>query len=107
MGDFTATALGIGYLASGILFGALITIRALAWWKLHLDEIVAFWWAYALTRPLGASFADYVSKAPSHSGLGFGDGPTALLLTAAVVVLVAYLSVTRNDIQSPVDPAVR
>jgi uncharacterized membrane-anchored protein len=107
VGDFTAMALGIGYLASGIVFGVLIMIPALAWWKFDLDEIVAFWWAYVLTRPLGASFADYASKPTSHSGLGFGDGQTALVLTAAVLVLVAYLSVAKNDIQPPIDPAAR
>src|ERR1019366_9516532 len=59
LGDFTATSLGLGYLASGILFGVVILIPALAWWKLGLNAVAAFWMAYVVTRPLGASFADY------------------------------------------------
>ncbi len=55
--------------------------------------------AYVVTRPLGASIADYISKPTSMSGLGFGDGPTALLFTVAVFGLVFYLAVARPDIQ--------
>jgi uncharacterized membrane-anchored protein len=103
VGDFTASALGLGYLASGILFGVLIMMPAVAWWQFHLDEVAAFWWAYVLTRPLGASFADYFSKHRSISGLGFGDGPTAAVVAAVVLLLVVYLSIARNDIQPSVD----
>jgi uncharacterized membrane-anchored protein len=99
LGDFTATSLNLGYLASGILFGAIILIPALAWWKFGLNPIAAFWFAYVVTRPLGASFADYISKPRSTSGIGFGDGPTALVFALAVVVLVAYLIIARPDIQ--------
>jgi uncharacterized membrane-anchored protein len=99
LGDFTATSLNLGYLASGILFGVVILIPALAWWKFNLNAVAAFWMAYVVTRPLGASFADYISKPPHLSGLGFGDGPTAAVFTVAVVVLVAYLTVARPDIQ--------
>lgn len=101
LGDFTATALNLGYLASGILFGVLILIPALAWWKFHVNPVVAFWCAYVLTRPLGASFADYISKPADLSGIGFGDGHTALVFTLAVAVLVLYLAVRRPDIQPP------
>jgi uncharacterized membrane-anchored protein len=102
LGDFTATALGLGYLASGILFGVIILIPALARWRLGLNGVAAFWFAYVVTRPLGASFADYISKARNLSGIGFGDGQTALVFTAAVVVLVVYLTIFRPDIQDPV-----
>jgi uncharacterized membrane-anchored protein len=99
LGDFTATALNLGYLASGVLFGVLILIPALAWWKFNLNAVVAFWCAYIVTRPLGASFADYISKPTSMSGIGFGDGPTALVFTVAVAALVLYLMIVRPDIQ--------
>jgi uncharacterized membrane-anchored protein len=102
LGDFTATALGLGYLASGILFSVIILIPALARWRLGLNGVAAFWFAYVVTRPLGASFADYISKGRNISGIGFGDGQTALVFTAAVVVLVSYLTVARPDIQDPV-----
>jgi len=99
VGDFTANALGLGYLASGFLFTALILMPWVAWKRFGLGEIAAFWWAYVLTRPLGASFADYLCKPVVHGGTGFGEGPTALVLTAAVIGMVVYLSVARNDIQ--------
>jgi uncharacterized membrane-anchored protein len=104
LGDFTATSLGLGYLASGILFGVVILIPALAWWKFDLNAIAAFWMSYVVTRPLGASFADYISKKPHLSGIGFGDGPTAAVFAAAVFVLVAYLAVSRSDIQPDLQP---
>jgi uncharacterized membrane-anchored protein len=99
LGDFTATSLNLGYLASGILFGVVILLPALAWWRLGLNSIAAFWASYVVTRPLGASFADYISKAHDISGINFGDGPTAIVFAAAVLVLVAYLAIARPDIQ--------
>jgi uncharacterized membrane-anchored protein len=101
LGDFTATSLHLGYLASGILFGVVILIPALAWRQFGLNGIAAFWMSYVVTRPLGASFADYISKPPSISGINFGDGPTAIVFAIAVFVLVSYLAIARPDIQRP------
>jgi len=102
LGDFTATSLGMGYLASGIFFFVLILLPALAWSRFGLDSITAFWMAYVVTRPLGASFADYISK-PSHmTGLGFGDGQTAVVFALAVFAFVAYLAIAKPDIQPAV-----
>src|SRR5208282_1750622 len=103
LGDFTATALGLGYLASGIMFGIIILIPAVAWSRFGLGSVAAFWFAYVVTRPLGASFADYFSKPHSLSGFGFGDGRTAVIAAIITAVLVAYLAVTRHDIQQPTD----
>jgi uncharacterized membrane-anchored protein len=99
LGDFTATSLNLGYLGSGILFGVLILLPALAWWQLGLNSIAAFWMSYVLTRPLGASFADYISKPRALGGLNFGNGPTAVVFAVAVFVLVLYLAIARPDIQ--------
>jgi uncharacterized membrane-anchored protein len=101
LGDLVATPLHLGYLASGILFFFVILIPALFWWRFGLNSVVAFWFAYVVTRPLGASFADYLSKPHSISGLNLGDGPVALVITIIVAVLVGYLAVSRNDIQRP------
>jgi uncharacterized membrane-anchored protein len=101
LGDFTAAVVNLGYLGSGVLFGVLILVPALAWWRLRLDAVAAFWCAYVLTRPLGASFADYISKPPRISGAGFGDGPTSAVFLVAIVAGVAWLAVTRRDIQAP------
>jgi uncharacterized membrane-anchored protein len=108
LGDFTATALNLGYLSSGIMFAVIILIPAIAWWRFGLNPIVGFWFAYVVTRPLGASFADYVSKSRSISGINFGDGPTSAVSALVLVLLVAYVAVTRKDIQRPAaaDPAV-
>ncbi len=99
LGDFTATSLNLGYLASGVLFAVVIFLPALAWWRLGLNAIGAFWMSYIVTRPLGASFADYISKARNISGIDFGDGPTAVAFAVAVLVLVSYLAIARPDIQ--------
>ncbi|MGO9973908.1 MAG: hypothetical protein ACLP01_14115 [Solirubrobacteraceae bacterium] len=108
LGDFTATSLGMGYLASGIFFFALILLPALAWWRLGLNSVAAFWMAYVITRPLGASFADYISKPSSISGIGFGNGPTAVLFAVATLLLVSYLAIAQPDIQRSVNtPAQR
>jgi uncharacterized membrane-anchored protein len=103
LGDFTATSLNLGYLDSGILFAIVILIPALAHWKLGLNGIAAFWMSYIVTRPLGASFADYISKPKNLSGINFGDGPTAIVFAVAVFVLVAYLALARPDIQKPLE----
>ncbi|MGO9341025.1 MAG: hypothetical protein ACLP6E_00700 [Acidimicrobiales bacterium] len=99
LGDLTATPLGLGYLSSGIIFSAIILIPAIAWKIFGLNGVVAFWCSYVVTRPLGASFADYISKPPAISGIGFGDGQTAVVFTLAVAVLVLYLAIARPDIQ--------
>ena len=101
LGDWTAVSLHLGYLASGILFFLIILIPAVAWWRFGLNSVVAFWFAYVVTRPLGASFADYFGKPHSLSGANYGEATVALITTIIVAVLVGYLSVTRRDIQPP------
>jgi uncharacterized membrane-anchored protein len=101
LGDFTASSLNLGYLDSGILFGVVILIPAVARWQFGLNGIAAFWMSYIVTRPLGASFADYISKPHNISGINFGDGPTAIVFAVAVFVLVSYLAIAKPDIQRP------
>jgi uncharacterized membrane-anchored protein len=100
LGDLTATTLGLGYLASGLLFAVVIAIPAIGYWRLRWNAIFCFWFAYVATRPLGASFADWLGKPKSAGGLGLGDGPVALALTIAIFCLVAFLAVTRRDVQT-------
>nr|WP_245985262.1 hypothetical protein [Streptomyces tateyamensis] len=92
VGDLTAATLGLGYLSSGFLFAGLILVPALAHRFLRLGAVLSFWWAYVLTRPLGASFADWLGVGKERGGLGLGTGPVTLAVLALVVVLVAYLS---------------
>lgn len=99
LGDFTATSLNLGYLASGIIFTAIIFLPLFARWGFGLNAIAAFWMSYVVTRPLGASFADYISKPKAITGLDFGDGRTAIVFAVAVLVFVAYLAIFRPDVQ--------
>ena len=101
LGDWTAVSLHLGYLASGIMFFLIILIPAVGWWRFGLNSVVAFWFAYVITRPLGASFADYFGKPHSLSGAGYGEGTVAQITTLIVAVLVGYLAVTKRDIQPP------
>jgi uncharacterized membrane-anchored protein len=100
VGDFVASTLGLGYLASALFFCVVILIPWGGWKFLKWNAIFSFWFAYVITRPVGASFADYFSKGHQVSGANFGDWQTALVMTSIVVVLVAYTAVKRYDIQS-------
>ena len=107
LGDLTATTLGLGFLASGILFTVVIAIPAVAYWKLRMNAVLAFWFAYVVTRPLGASYADWLGVPAAHGGVGLGRGPVALILTVFIVGFVGYLAVTRKDIGPPAVTAPR
>jgi uncharacterized membrane-anchored protein len=103
-GDLTATTLNLGFFGSVLLFATIIAIPAIGWWRLRLNPIVAFWFAYIVTRPLGASFADWFSKPPSITGLGLGDGTVSALALVVFVALVTYVTVTKPDIQGAPAP---
>ncbi len=98
-GDMTATTMNLGYFSSGVLFAVLIAVPALAYWWLGLNELLAFWLAYILTRPLGASFADWMGRPPSGGGLGLGTGSVSLGLTILIIGFVGYLTITRKDVK--------
>jgi uncharacterized membrane-anchored protein len=99
LGDLTAYPLHLGFLPSALLFGALIAVPAAGFRWLRWNGVLSFWFAYVLTRPLGASVADGLAK-PGHSGgLGYGDGPVVLVVGALIVLLVGYLTVTESDVQ--------
>ena len=104
LGDFTAASLNLGYLTSGVLFGVVIAIPALAYRWRGLDSVAAFWMSYIVTRPLGASFADWISKPRTAGGLDLGDGATSAVIALAVLTLVAHLARTRCDVQHPDTP---
>jgi uncharacterized membrane-anchored protein len=99
LGDLAAYTAKLGFLTAGVLFAACFALPALAYRFLGLGSIAAFWAAYILTRPLGASFADWTGKARSTGALGLGDGPVSAVLVVAIVALVAYLAVTKRDRQ--------
>ena len=100
VGDMTASTLHLGYFVSGLLFAALFALPALGYWLFRLNAIFAFWFAYVMTRPFGASFADWFGKPQSFSGLGLGTGLISLVLVVFIAGFVGYLTVTHIDIKS-------
>jgi uncharacterized membrane-anchored protein len=97
-GDMTAVTMNLGYFGSGVMFAVLIAIPALAFWRLGLNGIFAFWFAYIVTRPLGASFADWMGVSHHRGGLALGTGPVSLALAVVVLGFVGYLAITRKDV---------
>ena len=96
-GDLAAYTAKLGFLTAGVLFSAVFAIPAVAYRFFRLNAIFAFWFAYIMTRPLGASFADWTGKSRHAGGLGYGDGPVAFVLAIFIVALVSYLSHTGAD----------
>jgi uncharacterized membrane-anchored protein len=99
-GDWTAVSLGLGYLASGVVFAGIIALPALAHRFLGLNAVFAFWFAYVVTRPLGASFADWLAVPPARGGLDLGTGPVSLVALGLFAVLVGVLAVRRRDVEA-------
>ncbi|RWM15869.1 MAG: hypothetical protein EOR72_11890 [Mesorhizobium sp.] len=91
-GDLVAERFDMGYLATGLIFGAVIAAVALAWFFLGLNGILAFWLAYILTRPLGASFGDLLAQPVEYGGMGFGTTFTSLTFLGCIVVIVLYMT---------------
>lgn len=91
-GDMTAITLNLGYLSSGILFALLFVLPGIGYFKFKLNPILAFWFAYIVTRPFGASFADWFGRTSDLGGIGFGTGKTSLVLALLIVCFVSYLS---------------
>lgn len=109
LGDLTAFTLKIGFFSSAVLFLVVIAIPLVAHWKLGMGSVFAFWFAYTITRPLGASVADWLGVAHRSGGLGWGRANVAMLLTVPILIAVAYMAITHIDVARPGagDPAGR
>jgi uncharacterized membrane-anchored protein len=101
LGDFTARVVRLGYFGSAVLFAVVIVIPAIAWWRFGVNSVLCFWAAYVVTRPLGASLADWFGKPHYLSGLDYGEGPVSLVLLLLLALLVIYTAAARYDIQQP------
>ncbi|WP_426502905.1 hypothetical protein ACPPVO_35420 [Dactylosporangium sp. McL0621] len=97
VGDLTAVTFRWGYLLSGVIFAVAIAVPAFAFRTRTLNAVAAFWTAYVITRPLGASFADWMGVSHARGGLALGTGLVTAAWAALIVILVAYLAVTRAD----------
>jgi uncharacterized membrane-anchored protein len=115
-GDMTATTFGWGYLTSGVAFLIAIIVVGAAYYAVDAmlapghrhrstAEVLTFWLAYILTRPLGASFADWMSMPHERGGLAWGDGRVSIVLFVIIAAFVAYLAATRRDVQATADRA--
>jgi uncharacterized membrane-anchored protein len=106
-GDFVADTLGLGTFASTFVFLGVILVPFLAWRVARLNAVVAFWLAYTFTRPLGASFADWLGvPAPYGDGLQLGTSTTSALFGAALVAVVATLAIRARRRTSAMAPGV-
>jgi uncharacterized membrane-anchored protein len=98
-GDMTATTLHLGFFGSIWLFAALIAIPAIGYRWFGMNEVLAFWIAYVLTRPLGASVADWFAVSSHRGGLGIGTGGVSLILAVSVYLAVRRLATTKMDVR--------
>jgi uncharacterized membrane-anchored protein len=96
VGDMTAVTFHFGFFGSGIIFAVLIAVPAVAY-RFGLNEIIAFWFAYIITRPFGASFADWLAVPPSQGGLNAGKGVVSIATWVLILGFVAFLAFTRRD----------
>jgi uncharacterized membrane-anchored protein len=101
LGDLTAYTMKIGFFSSAVLFLVVIAIPLVAHWKLGMGSVFAFWFAYTVTRPLGASVADWLGVPHRLGGLDWGRGNVAMLLTVPILIAVAYMALTRIDQPRP------
>ncbi|HEY4219066.1 MAG TPA: hypothetical protein VGM67_18115 [Gemmatimonadaceae bacterium] len=108
-GDLTASTFGWGYFTSAVVFAVAIAVVGIAFLVTQRARppqgnqpttaaVFTFWLAYVLTRPLGASLADWGGKPPAQSGLGYGDGTVTVIVLVAIVICVAFLAITRVDV---------
>ena len=95
-GDLVAEYFGLGYLATGVLFGMIIASLACGYYALGLDPILGFWLAYIFTRPLGASFGDLLSQPAQYGGMGLGTIITSAMFLTAIIGIVGYMSLPRD-----------
>ena len=97
-GDLVAERMKLGYFYSALIFAGLIAVVTFAHYKLNLNGVLAFWIAYILTRPLGASIGDLLSQARSDGGLGLGTVVTSALFLVAILGMVIFLSMAKKDV---------
>lgn len=97
-GDLLAETINLGYMLSAIIFAGLIAAVAISHFVFKVNAILAFWIAYILTRPLGASIGDYLSQDLDNGGLGLGTTITSIIFLATILATVIYLAISKKDV---------
>ncbi|MBI2717389.1 MAG: hypothetical protein HY245_04500 [Rhizobiales bacterium] len=93
-GDLVSESFGTGYFYAGVVFAVVIAAIAAAYYAGVMNGILAFWLAYIFTRPLGASFGDYLSQPPEYGGLGLGTIATSWLFLGTIAAIILYMTAT-------------
>lgn len=93
-GDLVSEEFGLGYLVTGAIFAAIVGAIAIAYFVFKIDGILAFWLAYILTRPVGASIGDFLSQPREYGGLGFGTIVTSWIFLGTIAATILYMTVT-------------
>src|SRR5258705_5108869 len=99
-GDLTASQLHFGFVGSIVLFAIVMAVPALGAWRFRLNSVLAFWWAYIVTRPLGASVAGWGRKPLKAGGLPYGGGPAAPVLFGIPPVRATFRCPARSHLTS-------
>ena len=99
-GDYLAESLKLGYLHSALIFGAGIALVTLAHYAFKLNAVLAFWLAYILTRPLGASFGDLLSQPSTNGGLGLGTVGTSVIFLTVITALIVYMTAAQRRLEA-------
>lgn len=102
-GDMTADAFDLGFLGSGIMFAGIIAIPAVAYKLFKMNRVFTFWFAYIITRPLGASFADWMDSPIRRGGLGWSQPVIISALIFAIIALVAYMGYNHMDVKDKIN----
>ncbi|MFZ5790152.1 MAG: hypothetical protein ACOY3L_05585 [Pseudomonadota bacterium] len=102
-GDLVAEGMSLGYLHAGLSYGSVIGAIAFAYYVLKLNAITAFWLAYIVTRPMGASFGDLLSQPVSNGGLGFGTVITSLIFLGSIVGIIVYMTLSHEGLEKGQD----
>lgn len=95
-GDLAAEGLKLGYLQAGLMYGGIIALIALGYFALRMDAILAFWLAYIVTRPMGASFGDLLSQPVGNGGLGLGTVVTSALFLTVIAGVIVYMTLSHD-----------
>ena len=95
-GDLAAEGWKLGYATSAMIFAGIIALVTFIYYMFRMNAVLAFWVAYILTRPFGASFGDWLSQPQKYGGLNLGTTGTSMIFLGIIILLVAYLSSTKN-----------